>query len=178
MRGAVWNLGKPCGYNSLVRRVRLIALLAFAILSGVSCRSEPDVMRAVTATDVVTGWLDKGIVDGQNKLVPTISLKVQNSADRSLSYLQLNAVFRIIDDTEELGSKVIWATEGQELEPGARLGPFNLSSDKGYSSPASRTQMLQHSQFRDAKVDLFIKHGSRQWARLGEYRIDRQLFTQ
>ena len=80
--------------------------------------SEPDAKQALKVTDVVTGWLDKGIVDGQNKLVPTISLKIKNGADRSLSYLQLNAVFRIIDDTEELGSKVIWATQGEEF--GAR----------------------------------------------------------
>ncbi len=29
--------------------------------------------------------------------------------------------------------------------------------------------MLQHAMFKDAKVELFVKHGSRQWARLGEY---------
>jgi hypothetical protein len=160
-----------------MRRAWLLVLLLAGLAGSTSCRSEPDAIQAVKVTDVVTGWLDKGIVDGQNKLVPTISLKVQNSADRSLSYLQLNAVFRIIGDTEELGSMVIWATEGKELQPGGRLGPFNLSSDKGYSSPAARTQMLQHSMFKDAKVELFLKHGSRQWARLGEYRIDRQLFT-
>ena len=160
-----------------MRRVWLLAVLALATLGGASCRSEPDVMQAISVTDVVTGWLDKGIVDGQNKLVPTISLRIRNGSDRPLSYLQLNAVFRIVDDTEELGSKVVRATEGSQLEPGRTVGPFNLSSDLGYSSPASRTQMLQHSQFRDAKVDLFIKHGSRQWVRLGEYRIARQLFA-
>ena len=126
---------------------------------------------------VIPGWLDKGIVNGQNKLVPTISLKIKNGADRPLSYLQLNAVFRIVDDPEELGSKVVWATNGGELPPGKTAGPFNLSSDLGYASPEARTQMLQHSQFRDAKVELFVKQGSRQWARLGEYRIDRQLFA-
>jgi hypothetical protein len=160
-----------------MRRVWLLALLAVTVVGGVSCRSEPDVMQAVAVTDVVTGWLDKGIVDGQNKLVPTISLRIKNGADQPLSYLQLNAVFRIVDDTEELGSRVVRATEGSQLEPGRTVGPFNLSSDLGYASPASRTQMLQHSQFRDAKVDLFIKHGSRQWVRLGEYRIARQLFA-
>ncbi len=152
-------------------------LLVVLLAGSVSCGAEPDAQQALKVTDVVTGWLDKGIVDGQNKLVPTISLKVRNGADRPLSYLQINAVFRIVDDAEELGSKVIWATHGDDLQPGARLGPFNLSSDLGYSSPAPRTQMLQHSMFKDAKVELFVKQGSRQWARLGEYRIDRQLFT-
>jgi len=159
-----------------MRRVWLLAVLLAALASS-ACGSEPDAKQALQVTDVVTGWLDKGIVDGQNKLVPTISLKIKNGADRSLSYLQLNAVFRIVDDTEELGSKVIWATEGKDLGPASSLGPFNLSSDLGYSSPESRTKMLQHSQFKDAKVELFVKQGSRQWTKLGEYRIDRQLFT-
>lgn len=159
-----------------MRRAWLILVLLAGLTGSTSCGAEPDAVQALKVTDVVTGWLDKGIVNGQNKLVPTISFKVRNDADRSLSNLQLNAVFRIVEDTEELGSKAIWATEGQ-LEPGGDLGPFNLSSDLGYSSPAARTQMLQHALFKDAKVDLFVKHGSRQWARLGEFRVDRQLFT-
>ncbi|MEO5823212.1 MAG: hypothetical protein ABIT71_22130 [Vicinamibacteraceae bacterium] len=159
-----------------MRRAWLLVLLLAGLTGSMACGQEPDATQALKVTDVVTGWLDKGIVDGQNKLVPTISLKVKNAADRSLTYLQINAVFRIVDDTEELGSKVIWATEGQALQPGVSLGPFNLSSDLGYSSPAARTQMLQHAMFKDAKVELFVKQGSKQWARLGEYRVDRQLF--
>ncbi len=162
---------------NVMRRAWLLVLLLAGLAGSVSCRTEPEATQALLVTDVVTGWLDKGIIDGQNKLVPTISLKLKNRADRALSYLQINAVFRIVDDTEELGSKVIWATEGKELEPGTSLGPFNLSSDLGYSSAAARTQMLQHTLFKDAKVELFVKHGSRQWARLGDYRVDRQLFT-
>jgi hypothetical protein len=119
-----------------MRRAWLIVVLLAGLAGSASCRSEPDAKDALRVTDVVTGWLDKGIVDGQNKLVPTISLKIRNGADRPLSYLQLNAVFRIVDDTEELGSKVIWATQGSDLSPGASLGPFNLSSDLGYSRVA------------------------------------------
>jgi hypothetical protein len=161
-----------------MRRGWLLGLLVVVGLVGSSaCRAEPDAKQALAVTDVVTGWLDKGLVDGQNKLVPTISLKVRNGADRPLSYLQLNAVFRIAGDTEELGSKAIWATQGTDLEPGGSLGPFNLSSDLGYSSQAPRLQMLQHAQFKDAMVELYVKHGSRQWARLGEYKVTRQLLS-
>jgi hypothetical protein len=38
--------------------------------------------------------------------------------------------------------------------------------------------MLQHSEFRDAKVQLFAKHGARQWVRIGEFQVSRQLLTQ
>ena len=161
----------------MTRRSWLACALMAVVTASAACRAEPDATKALAVTDVVTGWLDKGIVDGQNKLVPTISLKVKNGADGPLSYLQLNAVFRIVDDTEELGSKVVWATEGKELPPGGTLGPFNLSSELGYASLASRTQMLQHAEFKDAKVELFVKQGSRQWAKLGEFPITRQLLA-
>jgi hypothetical protein len=38
--------------------------------------------------------------------------------------------------------------------------------------------MLQNSQFVDARVEIFGKHGRRQWVKIGEYQIDRQLLTQ
>ena len=37
--------------------------------------------------------------------------------------------------------------------------------------------MLQNSHFVDAKVELFAKYGSTQWARVGTYPVTRQLIT-
>ena len=37
--------------------------------------------------------------------------------------------------------------------------------------------MLQNTQFVDAKVELFAKYASQQWARVGEYPIERRLIT-
>ena len=38
--------------------------------------------------------------------------------------------------------------------------------------------MLQNKEFIDAKVDIFAKHGSGYWVKLGEFKIDRQLLTE
>lgn len=66
----------------MIRRGWLLGvLLGLAALGVSACASEPDAKDALAVTDVITGWLDKGIVDGQNKIVPTISLKVKNGAD-------------------------------------------------------------------------------------------------
>jgi hypothetical protein len=35
--------------------------------------------------------------------------------------------------------------------------------------------MLHNSHFVDATVDLFARHGSQQWTRVGEYPIARQI---
>jgi hypothetical protein len=38
--------------------------------------------------------------------------------------------------------------------------------------------MLQNKEFVDARVQIFGKHGSRNWVKIGEYTIDRQLLTE
>ena len=43
--------------------------------------------------------------------------------------------------------------------------------------PDSRQQMLENSQFVDAKVQIFAKYGSAQWQKVGEYDVPRRLIT-
>jgi hypothetical protein len=38
-------------------------------------------------------------------------------------------------------------------------------------------QMLQNREFIDAKVEIYLKKGSKVWAKLAEYPIQRQLIT-
>jgi hypothetical protein len=47
----------------------------------------------------------------------------------------------------------------------------------GYPGEQPRMQILQHSAFIDAKVEVYLKKGSQTWAKLGEFPIERQLLT-
>jgi hypothetical protein len=38
--------------------------------------------------------------------------------------------------------------------------------------------MLQNREFVDAKVNVFGKHGSRTWIKMGEYTVERQLLAE
>ena len=60
--------------------------------------------RACRSIDVSTGWFDAGIVDGKNKLVPTIAFTLKNVSDQKLVVLQVNAVFRRVNDPNEWGA--------------------------------------------------------------------------
>jgi hypothetical protein len=155
----------------------LPAVLAAALAASSCGPAEPEVAGALQVTDIVTGWFDAGIVNGQNKLVPTISFRVKNVADRGISSVDLNSVFRVIGDEEQLGSKYVKGIDRSGLLPGSSAGPFILRSELGYTSEAPRMQMLQNSQFKDAQVEVFAKHGSQQWVKLGQYTIQRQLLT-
>ena len=65
----------------------------------------------------------------------------------------------------------------QALAPGAATEQIVLQSALGYTGEQPRMQILQHSGFIDAKVELYLKKGSQVWAKLGEFPIERQLLT-
>jgi hypothetical protein len=151
------------------------SLALTALATG--CGPGIDITETLQVTDVVTGYFDMGVVGGKNKLVPSIAFQVRNSADTPVAGVQLNAVFRVIGDTEELGSALVRGIDNSGLAPGATTAPFVLRSSLGYTGEQPRAQMLQHAQFQDVQVELFAKHGGRQWVKLGLYKIDRQLLT-
>lgn len=156
----------------------VVVLAALSAAAQTGCGSaEPSADKVLEVTDVVTGWLDDGIKGGENKLVPLISYKVKNGGSGAVSYVSFNAVFKVIDDPEELGASLLKGIDGNGLAPGQTAGPFVARSQLGYTSPAPRTQMLQHSQFKDVQVELFSKHRSGGWIKIGQYKIQRQVIA-
>ena len=156
----------------------VVVALAAAFLFT-SCGHQFDVEKAVKITNVRTGWYDAGIQEGKNKLVPSITLKLQNVSNEPVESVQVNAIFRQVGDTQAWGEHFVTAIDRDGLPPGQTTpGSLVLRSNLGYTGTESRLQMLQNSNFVDAKVEIFGKHGSRTWQKLGEYKIDRQLLTQ
>ena len=143
------------------------------------CGRNFDVEKAIKITDVHTGWYDAGIQDGKNKLVPSITFKLQNVSGDPVDNVQINAIFRQIGDTQAWGEHFATGVDRDGLPAGQTTPGFLvLRSNLGYTGTESRLQMMQNRNFVDAKVDIFGKHGSRTWQKLGEYTIDRQLLTQ
>ncbi|HLW17759.1 MAG TPA: hypothetical protein VKV69_10420, partial [Actinomycetota bacterium] len=66
-------------------RVR-IAWALTAVLAG-ACGPTVDVTRGLQITILDSGWYDDGIVNGQNKLVPSVTFKVKNVSDQNLASL-------------------------------------------------------------------------------------------
>ena len=151
------------------------ALLLFSIAFAGACGPSVDLTKGVQVEALSTGWLDAGVVDGKNKVVPALSFKLKNVSDQPLKTLQVNAVFRRVSQDDEWGSGIRTVAVSAGLAPGAATGTVTIKADLGYTGTDSREAMLRHSQFVDAKVDLFAKYGSTQWARIGEFPVTRQL---
>ena len=158
---------------------RACAAAALALSLGAAGCSAPDVdvAKVVTVGDITTGWFDVGIVDGQNKLVPTAMFTVTNTGTETLAGLQVFTVFRFIGETEELGSGLVVLRGKEALGPSATSKTITMRANWGFSGLQPRAQMLMHSQFKDARAEIFAKFGAKPFVKIGEKQIARQLLT-
>ncbi len=162
-------------YNRPMLNRLLVCVAAVALLAG--CARSRDVQKDLKIIDVRTGWYDAGIVQGKNKLVPSISLKVKNVSGEDIANVQMNAIFRRVGEQEAWGEHFVRAVDANGLKAGGTGGEIVLRSSLGYTGEQPRAEMLQNSQFVDARVEIFGKHGSNTWAKMGEFPIERKLLT-
>jgi hypothetical protein len=163
-------------------------ILALAIgLTMTGCSAPVDLKQVLHIEDISGGFRDGGIVDGRNKVVPTISFRLRKSTDRSLSPLSLNLAFKKLPP------------KGATLAPGApaeeewdeafsanvpfdgnQTGLLTFKINAGFTGdpPQSRADILKNTHFQDVRVHIFAKHSSSQWTEIGQFDIPRQLITQ
>ena len=154
-------------------------LVLILVLAAAGCGRGADLATAAKISDVTTGWFDAGITeDGKNKLVPSVSFRITNAAQATLGSTQLNLIFKRVTDKEEWTTSFVRGIGTDGLAPGATTPPIVVRAQQGYTGTQARLTMLQNAQFVDFKVEVFGKHASATWVKLGEYPIERQLLTQ
>src|SRR5678816_2754025 len=145
----------------MTRRTAAFLVLAFAAVVLNGCTSSVDLKQALQVTDVSTGWFDAGVVDGKNKLVPSITFKLKNTSSAKLSSVSLNLTYTFAGDQEHTDDVYVQRVdfEGQETQP------ITVRTKWGYTAdpPQTRAEMLQNSHFRDLDVQIFAKQSSAQW---------------
>ena len=104
-------------YNSAMLTRLASCVLIVLLVSACGAR---EVEKDLAITDVHTGWYDAGIVGGQNKLVPSISLKLHNVSPEQISRVQINAVFRRLGEDKEWDAHFVRGIGPDGLAPGAK----------------------------------------------------------
>jgi len=158
----------------------LACLVMIASGSSAACRSRAaqNITKVLVVSDAKTGWYDAGVENGMNKLVPTVILTLKNTGSEPITNVQVNAVIRRTGEADEWGGAYVKVVGANGLPPGASTKPIMLRSNLGYTSIETRAQMLKHTQFKDAQVQVFLKHGGEQYVKLGEWPVARELLTQ
>jgi hypothetical protein len=154
-------------------RLAAAAIAVIAALGASACGPTGNVSQ-LEFTDVVTGYHDEGVVNGENKIVPQISFRLKNAGPDPLGGVQLNVHF-FADGSDGNMDEQMPRTGSDGIAAQQTTEPLTVRSKVGYTSQQSRADMMQNSQFRDIKIRVFAKSGSSQWSRIGDFTVDRTL---
>ena len=163
---------------SLGLSILLIALTAAAVTS---CNRSVDVKDAIEVVDATGGWYDAGIVEGKNKIVPSVTFRLKKKGGADLTGVALNVVFRhpapaganLEEDWDEV------FIQRADFKDADQTEPLTVRTEKGYTGdpPQSRLDILRHSQFRDVRARIYAKFSSSQWVEIGSVDVQRQLLV-
>jgi hypothetical protein len=156
-----------------VRRASSLALVA--LLAG--CAS-PDPKAELELLALETYWAVDPARGQEQYIAPVVRFEVRNKGALAQSSIEASAGFRRANDEgvfQEWGGDFLRVSSSrQPLAPGAsRL--VVLKSDARYHSPGPPESMFRHEQFRDPKVEVYLRVGSSAWVKFGEAAIERRV---
>jgi hypothetical protein len=158
----------------------VLALLPVALVAAASCSPAIDYKQALQVTELSGGWYDAGIVDGKNKLIPSLSFRIHKPADARIRSLALNVIFKRVspdkkqeEDLDEVFLQTVEFSEGNQTPL------LTVRPQHGYTgdAPQTRAEILQHSQFWDGRAVVFVKQSSTTWVDLIRYDVPRVVLT-
>jgi hypothetical protein len=150
-------------------------LVAAAALLLAACTQPVDLKTSLQVADLATGWFDAGVVDGKNKLVPSITFRLRNTTAGELPYVSMNVVFRNLatsETHEEVFKQRVPIANNQ-----TDLLTIRAQNGAVGEPPQSRQDMLQNSNFQDMEAVILVRQSASQWVELQRVRVDRQLVT-
>jgi hypothetical protein len=156
-------------------------LVVAPVLWLAACSPRVDLKQSLEITDASGGWYDAGIVEGKNKIVPSVTFRLRKKADASLDSVAVNVAFRHPPaagaTTEDEMDEVF--IQNAQFSEGERTPPLTVRTNNGYTGdpPQGRLDLLKHSQFRDVRARVYVKYGSAQWVDIGTIDVPRQLIT-
>jgi len=167
-----------------MRRLTYAIAAVLPLLAG--CSKPVDLKQVLQVTDFSGGYHDAGIVEGRNKIVPSISFRIKKSTEDGLRPLSVNIVFK------QLPKPGTATPPGQPAEndfdevfkqsvpfSGNETDLMTVRATAGYTGdpPQSRADMLKHSLFQDMRVYVFAKHSSSQWVEIAHFDLPRQILA-
>lgn len=155
----------------MVRRL-LAPVVLGAALAAASC-NPPNLSQALAVSDVLSGWYDNGLKDGQNHLVPSITFRLKNQSDQEIYGVQLTVAFWVDGDDGEKDSMQVTGIGGTPVPAGQSTEPLTVRSTVGYKLEQPRSELFTHSIFRDWTVRMFARSGGRIYS-IGEFKVDRR----
>ena len=155
--------------------MRRTALLLLVLLSA--CKA-PDPQTAVEVTALETYWAVDSPSGQTQYIAPVVRFQLRNKGQEALDSIQATATFKREGENEAWSGayQQVKPPNGRELPPGQSVPVMLKPMGEGrYTSTVGPEQMLAHAQFKDVRVEVFIRLGSSNWVKMTETPIERRL---
>ncbi len=160
-------------HRLLFTRAVLLAC-GVALLPAAGCGSQVALDKVVELTDIHSGYVDMGLVNGKTKLVPSATVRVKNIGATTLSGFQLSAAFWRVGEDGQKDETLLPHLVAKDVAPGGVSEPFEIRANFGYTLEGARADFFAHSAFVDFTIKVFGKVNGRPF-RLGEVPVERKI---
>jgi hypothetical protein len=157
-------------------RSLLLLVLGLALSGTAACGPQID-LNQLEATEVTSGYYDFGVVDGLNKLVPSISFRLKNNGTVPADRVALTVSFWQDGKDGELDSKEVRGIGAEDVPPGGLSDVVLVRSAWGYTLQQPRAELFINSEFKDFTAKLFAKRGGK-IVPIGQFKIDQRIIYQ
>jgi len=155
---------------SFLTRASVALFLAFTA----ACGPRVDLTKALTLTDVLSGYYDEGVRDGKARLPPSITFRLHNSSDREIGPVQLTVAFWRDGEDGEWNSVLVKGIGSEGLRPGASTEPVVARNPNAYTPEGGRQDLFTNSIYKDVTAKIFASQAGN-IVKLGEYKLDRTI---
>lgn len=167
LRGGVLQLQKA--------PASLLTLLLVHCLVSAACET-PDPKAELEVRDLETYWVIDKPVGTTQYIAPAARFRLRNKGTKARASIEAKATFhRKGEEQQEWGSA--WeklSSSSKPLAPGQETVVV-LKSDGHYYSAGAPESMFDHTLFKDANVEIFLRVGASNWANFGAADVERHI---
>ncbi len=150
------------------------AIVVFLAAAAAACSSH-DAARELAVSGVETYWIVDSPQQGQNYIAPAVRFHLKNVSAHTIGSIQARARFPAPDQREAWGSiQEQVSTWSRPLEPG-KEAIVTVRSAGRYHAAADPQDILRSPAFKDPRVEVYVRIGASNWAKMAEATVDRRI---
>lgn len=154
-------------------RQAVLAVIAALALSA--CGAAPDPTEILEASDLDAYWGVEATSGNESYIAPLARVRLSNKSARDLTFVRAMATFRLAGSEDAWGSDFKFVTSGgKPLRAGETIA-LEFKSEARYHSPVAPQEMFGHEQFKDARVEIYVRVASSPWKELTKGPVARRI---
>lgn len=156
----------------------IVLVLAFVVHKTglLKTMSSEELQSSIETVNVETKWVSKYYRSWPPKLilVPAISFRVKNVANKPLRYINFEAIFKFKDELEILGSDFLGAIREKAIKPGETSDVITLKSNFGVEGK-KLSSFKDNPEWKTVIVKLFAQSSGSQYIQLKELEVSKNI---